>query len=50
MVEHAQRRLDTLREVATTANENTNSSEIRIVIGDAITPLNLAAELVEELE
>ena len=49
MLDHAQQRLDTLREVASTANGEFAGSEIRIAIDDAITPLNLAAEVAEQI-
>lgn len=50
LMDHAQRRLDTLREVVGSANGECAGSEIRIAIGDAITPLNLALEVAEGLE
>jgi hypothetical protein len=45
----AQQRLDTLKEIITTANHGISGSDIRIAIGDAITPLNIAHEAAETL-
>lgn len=49
LLDRAQQRLDTLREVIGSANGDCNGSAIRIAIGDAITPLKLAEEDAEEL-
>lgn len=45
----AQQRLDTLKEIVTTTNDGFSGSEIRLAIGDAITPLNIAHETAETL-
>jgi len=43
----AQQRLDTLKEIAATTNDSLSGTDIRIAIGDAITPLNIAHESAE---
>ncbi|WP_339071164.1 hypothetical protein WIN67_10390 [Pseudomonas idahonensis] len=45
----AQQRLDTLKETVKTANGGLAGTEIRIAIGDAITPLSVAFEIAEPL-
>ncbi|WP_047230260.1 hypothetical protein [Pseudomonas brassicacearum] len=45
----AQQRLDTLKEIVTTTNDELSGSDIRIGIGDAITPLNIAHEAAQAL-
>jgi hypothetical protein len=45
----AQQRLNTLKEIVTTTNDSLSGSDIRIAIGDAITPLNIAQEVAETL-
>ncbi|KSP55807.1 hypothetical protein APB19_09650 [Pseudomonas aeruginosa] len=45
----AQQRLDTLRDTVRTAKGTLADSDIRIAIGDALTPLNIAFELMEAL-
>jgi hypothetical protein len=45
----AQQRLDTLKEIITTANSDVSGSDIRIAIGDAITPLVIAQEAADAL-
>ncbi|WOE81619.1 hypothetical protein RZO07_10435 [Pseudomonas protegens] len=45
----AQQRLDTLKETVKTANGGLAGMDIRIAIGDAITPLNIAFEIAEPL-
>ncbi|MNW22432.1 hypothetical protein D3C71_2238900 [compost metagenome] len=45
----AQQRLNTLKEIVTTTNDSLSGSDIRIAIGDAITPLNIAQEAAETL-
>ncbi|MCP1500625.1 hypothetical protein J2Y86_005332 [Pseudomonas migulae] len=45
----AQQRLDTLKQTVSSANETASASDIRIAIGDAITPLNIAYEAAETL-
>lgn len=45
----AQQRLDTLKETVQTANGDLAGSDIRIAIGDAITPLNIALEVAETI-
>ncbi|QPG61222.1 hypothetical protein HFV04_017025 [Pseudomonas sp. BIGb0427] len=45
----AQQRLDTLKETVHTANGSLAGSDIRIAIGDAITPLNIALEVAESI-
>lgn len=45
----AQQRLDTLKEIVATTNDSLSGSDIRIAIGDAITPLNIAHEAAETL-
>ncbi|KAF0863942.1 hypothetical protein ABE458_01250 [Pseudomonas protegens] len=45
----AQQRLDTLKETVKTANGGLAGMDIRIAIGDAITPLNVAFEIAEPL-
>ncbi|MNO08569.1 hypothetical protein D3C81_2312940 [compost metagenome] len=45
----AQQRLDTLKEIVTTTNDGLSGSNIRIAIGDAITPLNIAFEAAQTL-
>ena len=45
----AQQRLNTLKEIVATTNDSLSGSDIRIAIGDAITPLNLAYEAAEKL-
>lgn len=47
MLAKAQQRLDTLKETVQTANDSFAGSDIRIAIGDAITPLNIAFEVAE---
>ncbi len=44
-----QQRLDTLKETVKTANGGLAGMDIRIAIGDAITPLNVAFEIAEPL-
>lgn len=45
----AQQRLNTLKETVKTANGGLAGMDIRIAIGDAITPLNVAFEIAEPL-
>lgn len=45
----AQQRLNTLKEIVTTTNDSLSSSDIRMAIGDAITPLNIALEAADTL-
>ncbi|WP_053157202.1 hypothetical protein [Pseudomonas protegens] len=45
----AQQRLDTLKETVKTANGGLAGMDIRIAIGDAITPLNIAFEIAEPI-
>jgi hypothetical protein len=45
----AQQRLNTLKEIVATTNDSFSGSAIRIGIGDAITPLNIAHEAAETL-
>ncbi|WP_334597218.1 hypothetical protein [Pseudomonas alvandae] len=45
----AQQRLNTLKEIVTTTNNSLSGSDIRIAIGDAITPLNIALEAADTL-
>ncbi|AZD34642.1 hypothetical protein C4K22_1889 [Pseudomonas chlororaphis subsp. aurantiaca] len=45
----AQQRLDTLKETVKTANGDLAGTDIRIAIGDAITPLNIALEIAEPI-
>ncbi|MBO2927232.1 hypothetical protein [Metapseudomonas otitidis] len=49
LLDRAQQRLDTLREVVTKANEGDAGSEIRLALGDALVPLNIALEVAEPL-
>ncbi len=49
MLEKAQQRLDTLRQTLASTKPGDNTSALRIAIGDAITPLNIAAEIAEPL-
>ncbi|BBN53323.1 hypothetical protein TRE132_14480 [Pseudomonas chlororaphis subsp. aurantiaca] len=45
----AQQRLDTLKKTVRTANDDLAGMDIRIAIGDAITPLNIALEIAEPI-
>jgi hypothetical protein len=45
----AQQRLDTLKEIVTTTNNELSGTDIRMAIGDAITPLNIAHEAAQAL-
>lgn len=45
----AQQRLDTLKEIVTTTNDELSGTDIRMAIGDAITPLNIAHEVAQAL-
>ncbi|WP_278940674.1 hypothetical protein [Pseudomonas helleri] len=45
----AQQRLNTLKEIAATTNNSCSGTDIRLAIGDAITPLNIAHESAELL-
>ncbi|ROM20969.1 hypothetical protein [Pseudomonas protegens] len=45
----AQQRLDTLKETVKTANGGLAGMDIRIAIGDAITPLNIAFDIAEPI-
>lgn len=45
----AQQRLDTLKEIVATTNDSLSGSDIRIAIGDVVTPLNIALEAAETL-
>ena len=45
----AQQRLSTLKEIAVTTNNSCSGTDIRLAIGDAITPLNIAHESAELL-
>ncbi|MBC3258067.1 hypothetical protein HU733_21430 [Pseudomonas paralactis] len=45
----AQTRLDTLKETVSRANGDLAGMDIRIAIGDAITPLNIAFEIAEPI-
>ncbi len=45
----AQQRLDTLKEIVGTTNNDLSGTDIRMAIGDAITPLNIALENAEAL-
>ncbi len=49
MLEKAQQRLDTLRQTLASTKPGDSTSALRIAIGDAITPLNIAAEIAEPL-
>lgn len=45
----AQQRLNTLKEIVATTNDSLSGSDIRIAVGDVITPLNIATEAAETL-
>ncbi|KAA8739143.1 hypothetical protein FE275_19460 [Pseudomonas koreensis] len=45
----AQQRLITLKEIVATTNDSLSGSDIRIAIGDVITPLNIALDAAETL-
>ncbi len=45
----SQQRLDTLKEIVATTNDSLSGSDIRIAIGDVVTPLNIALEAAETL-
>ena len=45
----AQQRLNALKEIVATTNDSSSGSDIRIAIGDAITPLSIAHEAAETL-
>ncbi|MBT2339440.1 MULTISPECIES: hypothetical protein [Pseudomonas] len=45
----AQQRLDTLKDIVATTNDPCSGTDIRLAIGDAITPLNIALEAAEAL-
>ncbi|MDE1528180.1 hypothetical protein HBO10_01680 [Pseudomonas sp. WS 5503] len=45
----AQQRLNTLKEIVATTNHDCSGTDIRLAIGDAITPLNIAHEAAEAL-
>jgi len=45
----AQQRLDTLKAIVATTNDSLSGSDIRIAIGDVITPLNIALDAAETL-
>lgn len=45
----AQQRLNTLKETVSRANGDLAGMDIRIAIGDAITPLNIAFEIAEPM-
>lgn len=45
----AQQRLNTLKEIVTTTNDSLSGSDIRMAIGDAMTPLNIALEAADTL-
>jgi len=49
LLDIAQRRLDTLKQTISNANETASASDVRIAIDDAITPLNIAYEAAETL-
>ena len=49
LLEKAQKRLNTLKETVSTANGDLAGMDIRIAIGDAITPLNIAFEIAEPI-
>lgn len=49
LLANAQQRLNTLKEIVATTNDSLSGSDIRIAIGDAITPLNIALEAAEKL-
>ena len=49
LLDCAQERLSTLREVVAKADEDGAGSEIRMAIDDAIVPLNIALEVAEPL-
>lgn len=49
LLDRAQQRLDTLRDVVAGANEGDVGTDIRIAVGDAIVPLNIALEVAEPL-
>ena len=44
-----QQRLNTLKEIVATTNDSLSGSDIRIAIGDVITPLNIALDAAETL-
>ncbi|ROM60401.1 hypothetical protein [Pseudomonas rhodesiae] len=44
-----QQRLNTLKEIVATTNNECSGTDIRMAIGDAITPLNIALEDAEAL-
>lgn len=45
----AQQRLDMLRDIVATTNDACSGTDIRLAIGDAIAPLNIALEAAEAL-
>lgn len=49
LLANAQQRLNTLKEIVATTNDSLSGSDIRIAIGDAIPPLNIALEAAEKL-
>lgn len=49
LLEKAQKRLNTLKDIVNTANGDLAGMDIRIAIGDAITPLNIAFEIAEPI-
>ena len=49
LLDIAQQRLDTLKEVVAITNDSLSGTDIRLAIGDAITPLNIAHEAAETL-
>lgn len=49
LLANAQQRLNTLKEIVATTNDSLSGSDIRIAIGDVITPLNIALDAAETL-
>jgi|GEM_PF-1960058 len=49
LLDIAQQRLDKLRDIVATTNDSCSGTDIRLAIGDAITPLNIALEAAEAL-
>lgn len=49
LLDRAQERLDTLREVVAEIDGGDAGSEIRLALGDALVPLNIALEVAEPL-
>ncbi|MDQ7987318.1 hypothetical protein QYS36_20445 [Pseudomonas sp. G34] len=49
VLDRAQQRLDTLRQTVESTNPDDDGSALRIAIGDAMAPLQIAAEIAEPL-